>query len=297
VKKLRYFEELEIGVEVFLPGKKHAEEPLEIGEHGVLAIPTGLNPAGFHLVLTRPKEARIVIVLRNIRQDQGVYHRHCLAQLDNPSGDYITEVMYDPIQVMRVGQNIWTSWHSEKPNRADCWREERDGRCDLFQVGIVTHDDGLTFRLLSRWGWRGQLFQALKQGVVGKPDDPKLGSFDARRPILDDPGFKKLLEGTTLRPWTGKPEELDPPLDSVPGLGYARMQWYSPFAGQTGQGPAVLYDGSAAWVHGVDILDSPDPDGIKRLYRNDLVSYAGIHTNWGTKKDGPPKLLCVKRVR
>jgi len=297
VEKLRFYEEAGIGASVLLPGKRHGEE-LEIGEHGVLAIPTGLKPAGFHLVLVVPQEARMVLVHRNIAQDKGAYHRHALAQLGGDSSEgFTTWVMHDPIQVMRVGQNVWTVWHGVKPNRVDCWTLENDGCCTLFQVGVITHDDGLTFRLLSRWGWSGQLFQDQQRGIVGKPNDPEWGSFDARRPILDDPGFKKLLEETTLQPWTGTPEELDPSLDPVPSPGHARLQWYSPFAGQTGQGPAVLYDGSAAWVHGMDVRDPPDPDGIKRLYRNNLVSYAGTHTNWGTKKEGPPKLLCVKRVQ
>ena len=71
----------------------------------------------------------------------------------------------------------------------------------------------------------------------------------------------------------------------------ARINWYSPFGGQTGQGIAILRDGSSAWVHGRDILDEPDKD-VQRLYFNDLIKFAGIRTN-----DKGQNLLCVEKVK
>jgi len=201
------------------------------------------------------------------------------------------------IKVERNGTHVWTPWHRERTNRLDCWILDLDGHVKLFQVGVITHDDGVTFRLLGEFRWEGQLFwhPDLKCGVIGKPDDPKWGNFDVRRTILDHPDFKKLLESATLQSWEGKEEELDPPLDPIPEPGTGRMQWYVPFAGQTGQGPVTLFSGKDAWVHGSELMIEPDPDGIKRLDRNDPIRYAGIQKKWGSKS-GPPKLLCVERL-
>lgn len=294
--QLQWFEELGIGAAVLLTGEEATEEYLEIDQQGVLVIPPEVRPSGFHLILVIPQVKRIVIAQKNVAQERGGYHRYFVASFGKSADEYQTWAMHDPILVMRRGKHVWTSWHQLKPNRIDCWLLEEQGHVELFQIGVITHDDGQTFRLLGEYRWRGQLFQDPERGVVGKPDDPCWGAFDVRRPILDDPDFGKLLQRTTLHSWHGTQEESEPPLASVPGPGFARMQWYSAFAGRTGQGPAILHDGSPAWVHGVDILEPPDQDGIKRLWQNDLVKYEDIQHNWGGKENGPPKLLCVRRL-
>jgi len=320
VETSRVFEEARIEAGVFLPGRK-PDDTLEVSECGVLTIPPGLKPAAFYPKLSTTKEEarHFVIVQRNIEQKkEGGYHGHALFRLGKPDDELVEWVMYDPIPVSRAGENVWTGWKSAKPNRIDCWRVEENGHVDLFQVGVVTHDNGQTWRLPGEYRWRGQMFRDGKR-VVGRPDDPKWGSFDVRRTILDNPDFRKLLEGAVLRPWAGKPEELDPPLDPVPGPDSARIDWYTLFGGQTGHGIAFIanckacqttdrdcgdwcrycrnlpYGQCVAWVHGSEVMVDPlPPDGIKRLERNNLVSYAGVSVDEGRTKT---RLLCVTKVQ
>lgn len=301
--QVQLFENPGIGAGVFLPGKKRADSSLEIGEHGILAIPKGLQPAGFHLVIYVPKQARLVIVQKNIGQDKGGYFRHALAQLGTTeTDDLITWAMYDPIQVMRQGSNVWTSWHSEKPNRVDCWMLGEDGQAGLFQVGVITHDDGQTFRLLGERRWQGQVFKTANGELVARPNEPKWGALgwnkeESRAAIREHPDFQALLASANLSPWNGSPKELYPPLGLVPPGNFARVDWYIPFAGQKGQGIAKDQAGNPLWVLGQDLLVEPDTDGIKRVFHGDLVSFTGIHQNWGTKREGPPKLLRVQKVQ
>jgi hypothetical protein len=199
--------------------------------------------------------------------------------------------------VKRVGKNVWTSWHQEHPNRVDCWCLGKSGELQLFQIGVITHDDGVTFRLLGEPRWKGQLFRK-PTGYAPKPEGSKWGPLGpSRLPIFVDHGFQWLLSGATLPEWNGKEGELDPPLGNIPSENHARVNWYVPFGGQTGQGIAILQDGSSAWVHGIDVLDPADIDGIKRLYHNELVSFEGRPQQWGTKKDAPPKIVGVRHAR
>lgn len=295
--QVQIYEGIGIGAEVFLPGKRWADKPLEIGEHGRLAIPQGLQPTGFHIGLIIAREARVVIAQKDVSQEAGGYFRHALDSF--ASGEITVWVMHDPVQVIRAGQNVWTKWHSEKPNRVDCWFVEKDGQLQLWQVGVITHDDGQTFRVLTEPRWRGRIFKA-NGDFFAKPDEPKWGKLlwnngESRAAIREHPDFQALLASADLGPWNGSPEELDPPLGQTPQGDFARVDWYIPFAGQRGQGIAKLADGSPAWVSGENLDIKPDPDGIKRLWRDDLVSFTAIHQNWGTKK-GPPKLLCVRKA-
>lgn len=292
MSQIREFKEVGIGAEVKLLTTKDTIVELEVNENDVLVIPQGLKAKGFFLSLLIPAEARGVIAQKNVRQEKGGYHRHALVKLSD--GEIAVWVMNDYIIVERKYGNVWTNWHDVKPNRLDWIPLDKGGKIAFFLVGVVTHDNGKTFRLLGEYRWRGRLYLA-ESGIIAKPDSPTWGPFpETRRGIFEDEEFKKLLADTVLSSWDGTPEELIPPFDQIPGSGFARIQWFSPFGGQTGQGIAILHDGSAAWVHGVDILDPPDPDGIQRLWYNQLISYKGEPVSWGTKKDGLPKLLCVK---
>lgn len=294
MEKLRWFANPGIGATVLLPGKRHAEDYLTVDTQGILTIPHNLKPAGFHLVLAIPRETPVVINQKNVAQDKGGYHRYFLALLGVSSEGFAIWSIPD-ILVIRAGKNVWTDWHDIRPNRVDCWLVKEGGHVDLFQVGVVTHDDGRTFRLLGDYRWRGQLYQDKERGVVGKPDHSKWGKFDVRRSILDDSDFRRLLNGITLQPWQGKPEELDPLLDSVPGNGYAIIDWYTPFAGQKGQGIAKDQTETSYWVLGQDLLVQSDENGIQRLERGDLITFEGEPVKWGDKH-GPLKLLCVRRA-
>jgi len=275
---------------VLLLGKH--QTTLEIDEKGILTIPERAKANAFALLLLVPKKVKVVFAHRNIKKDQGEYAGTFLSQIKIE--DYYI-VTTNPIQVVRFGENVWTNWHQQNPNRVDCWIL-KGTLLELFQIGIITHDNGQTFRLLGEYRWQGEIFYDKKLGIVGRPNNPKWGSFKVRRQILDYPEFKKLLNGTLLRPWQGKPEKLDPPLDDIrPGFG--RVSWYNPFAGQTGQGIVTLHNGSSVWIHGANILNyQSDFDGIVRLWRNQVVQYGEIQRNWGTK-EGPPKLLNVKVLK
>lgn len=289
MEKMRIFEESGLGACAVLN-----DDILGVDERGILLVPQDARPAGFHLMVLVKKDARTVVVQKNVGQKGGDYHTKFLSQLSS-IGNFEVIGMEDPIEVVRAGRNVWTAWHKDKPNRVDCWQVGKDGSLRLFQVGVITHDNGQTWRLHGEYRWKGRLFN-LSGEPVAYPEEPKWGSFITWRPILDHPEFKELVDSVDLQPWEGDAADLNPLLDPVPDdPKLARMQWYIVFAGQTGQGPAFLSDGSTAWVHGIDILDPPDPDGFKRLWRNDLVSFSGA-VAFGKKPNGPPKLLNVKRV-
>ncbi len=296
MEKLRYFEESGIGAMCFLAGQD-AVEYLEMDEFGVISLPEGCRPTGFFLVVFIPKRNQIVLAQRDLSRHHGDYRSYRLGRVGEFLGpDYEGWVLNSSIEVRRAGNEVWLPWKGETKgrrrtpsNKVDCWIVAGN-HVDLFQVGIVTHDNGQSFHLLGEYRWRGELFQ----NDIGKPDDPVWGTFGARQEIFDNPNFKRLLP-SNLPLWKGREEELNPPLDPVPENGLARVQWYSPFAGQTGQGPVKLSNGSAAWVHGADIFDPSDPDGIHRLQRNDLLRYAGT-AEFG-EKTPQTKLLCVERVR
>ena len=297
------------------------QEYLEVDEYGVLAIPQGYKPRGFHLQVMIPAEARMFVVQKNVGLERGGYHHHALSALND--GDFRVWVMHDPIQVSQAGSNVWTSWHQAKPNRVDVWNLEQDGKLKLFQVGVITHDNGETFRLLGEMRWQGQLYYRQSDGkLVGQPDNPKWGPLSpkgTRDAIFQEETFLELLSSATIPLWMGTPDQISVPIQPFTE-GEARIDWYIPFAGQTGQGIAVIaecaecraayidcgnwcaycknlpYHRCTAWVHGSDVDISPDEDGVKRLWRNDLISYTGLHGDWGRKNNAPPKLLGPKVI-
>lgn len=297
--QLRSFDGAGVVAGVILQG---TEDYLEIGENGILAgVPNDVT--GFHLMLAAKKNGRTFVAQKNVGQEGGGYHRDALSDLEGFAKGFIAVVMRDPIEVVRAGKNVWTSWHQQKPNRVDCWQLGKDGALGLFQVGVFTHDDGRSWKLHGEYRWRGRLY---KDGdkLVGLPESPRWGSLEggssARTQIFQHPDFVALIKTAKLKVWNGKPEELNPPLPAVPEPGQAVMQWYITFAGQTGQGPANLHpsDGKSGWIHGVDIQGvQPDPDGESRLWQGDVIAYSGMVKGWGSKKDGPPKLLGVRLVK
>lgn len=280
-----------VKAQVFLPGRQGA---LQVGEHGILEIPGEVTPRFFHLVVLVPREARVTFAQKDVGTELGEYDS--LIQKEGRNGHVLYRPAH-PIEVKRVGKNVWTSWHQQNPNRVDCWYLGETGELQLFQIGVITHDDGKTFRLLGEPRWGGQLFRS-STGYIPKPGKLKWGPLGTSRyPIFVDHGFQWLLSGATLPTWNGRAEEVDLPLSEIPPGNHARVDWYVPFAGQTGQGIAKLRNGGSAWVHGSDVQEDPDPDGIKRVFHNELVSFEGEPQQWGTKKDAPPKLVGVRRVR
>lgn len=283
-----------ITVSVILLGKK--KQILEIGDNDVLVIPEGIIPGAFALMLRAEEETRVVFAQKNVGQENGGYE-------DNFSHMDIIgqQVISPPIEVARAGQSVWTLWHREKSNRVDCWLVGINGHLELFQVGIITHDNGQTFRLLGEVRWQGQIFRTDAGWLAAKPSDPKYGAIlwnknESRANIRENAEFQRLLEDAVLPRWNGFLDELAPPLGPIPNGTYARVDWYIPFAGQNGQGIAKNEAGKSFWIHGQDVAIPPDADGIKRLHHGDLISYILVHENWGTKA-GPAKLLGVKKVQ
>lgn len=270
-----------------------SEECLNVNEHGVIEIPKGVEPQGFKLQILSPQDTRVVILQKEVGRENGGYHTVVYHGQD--LGQYRAWEMARTIKVMRKGQNVWTLWHADSPNRLDCWILDSGGGLKLFQVGVVTHDDGRTFHLLGERIWEGRLYCAADGTLVAKPNSPSQGPFlESRRPLFEDSRFQRLLATATIQPWFGTPDELEPKLDPIPAGQFARIQWYIPFAGQTGQGIAVLAAGSTAWVHGDDLRIYPDPDGVKRIKRGTLIRFRE-NVEWGNKS-GPPKLTGVTRV-
>lgn len=275
---------------------------LEVDDQGHLAIPAGVEPKGFHLVVAVRDNGRTFVAQKDVSTTGGGYASQALSQLANFAKGFCAVVMREPIEVVRAGVNVWTSWHAQKPNRVDVWYLGEDGQLWLYQIGVFTHDDGKSWKLHGEFRWCGQLYVASNSQFVAKPDAPEWGPLEGgsskRTQIFSHPEFVALLKSAKITLWMGTPEEADPPLPKkVPGPGYARVLWYISFASQKGAGVAELADGSMAWIQAADIVGlEPDEDGEIRLLRGDIVSFTGKVENWGSKKGGPPKLTGVRRV-
>ena len=296
--QLRHFPQAQVVAGAMLAGSEDSEF-LEMDPQGYIL---GLkNPAGFHLVAAVRELGRTFVVQKNVGTEGGSYENRALAEFKDFVPGFKAVVMRDPIEVLRAGQNVWTGWHKNQAiNRLDCYHLTDHGMLILFQVGIYTHDNGKSFRLHGEPRWLGRLYKS-GNGLVGIPVNPKWGSFNGgssnRNQIFQHPEFQALVKSAKLEEWKGSDVEIDPPLPTAPEGKYAVMQWYITFAGQTGQGPCTMHDGSIAWVHGIEIFGLvPDPDGEIRLWRGDIISYQGKAENWGHKKNGPPKLTGVRLV-
>lgn len=297
METMRFFKQPRIGASVFLADQEgvvgNDADYLPIDQNGLIQVPEGIKPKGFHLLLAMPRHNnRYIVVQKNVAKEKGAYHTHFLSEVAEDG--CVGYLMADPIEVMRAGQNVWTSWHKERPNRVDCFYLAPDGSFRLYQIGVVTHDDGKTWLLHGEYRWRGRLFRS-DNGLVAKPEEPKWGSFAKRDDIFSHPGFVQLSEGVNFAKWRGTPKDLEPDLGPIPSGNAARVQWYVSFGGQTGQGIAIRRDGSSAWIHGIDIQQEPDPDGVKRLWTGDLINFSEA-VSFGTQKNRPPKLLNVRKV-
>lgn len=297
---LRIFEDPRVRAHVEMLDK--GDDWLELDEQGVITIPEDVKPKGFYLTLYVPEKARLVITQKNLRREKGGYHDVQMTRLESLSDKraWVQVILEEPILVQRQGQQTWVPYkglrgHPEAmpSNRVDIWLISEDGGLDLFQAGVVTHDDGKTFRLLGEYRWRGRIYR--RDGAyVAKPKKPFWGDIKTWNRIFENLEFQDHLRKVSLEQWQGKDEDLSPQLEPPPE-GYARMKFYIPFMGQTGQGLALLPSDSTAtaWVHGIDIKDPPEPDGIKRLRTGDLVSHAGTGPSGS---NGGIRLLCVEKA-
>jgi len=280
---------------------KAGENPIGLEANGTLSLSLqeSKGVTGFRLGLIVPKDARVVIVQRNLgHSPQRLYHKFALSVLKEE--EWYTWVMMDYMRVYRKdwkngrGVTAWTVWQATIPNRIDLWFLTPEGLTRLFQVGVIARGEGESqhFRLVGELRGEWQLYRDNQKGIVGVPTDPVWGSFDTRRPILQDPGFKDLFEKTTLPSKTPSKEELNPPLRVPLEPNQAVMDWWSLFTGTRGQGP-ITPNGSDTWVCGEDFLGESDPDGIVRLPRGTIVSYERTILLGNRAK----KLLKVRRIQ
>ncbi|MCX6724276.1 MAG: hypothetical protein NT155_03865 [Candidatus Staskawiczbacteria bacterium] len=302
--QLREFLEVKVVAGVIIQG---GSEFLDLDASGYLVIRQCEPPKGFHIVIATEKNGRTLIVQKDVSRAGGGYVSPALSALTGvfPDG-FPAIVMRDPIRVLCQGKNVWTNWHGkpgEMTNRVDCFYLAKDGTFGLYQVGVYTHDDGLTYRLHGEWRWLGKLYRASGNRLAAKPEGTKWGSFKGgssnRDQIFTNPKMVELVQSAHLPTWTGNDAELDPQLPEVPEGNFATVQFYiGSFAGQKGQGLVVLRDGTTAWVHTPDIVDlPPEADGVTRLWIGDIVSFEKKVYGWGSKVGGPPKLTGVKLVK
>lgn len=304
---LRLFEEPVLAASTFLVGGSESNLLDVRSEDGVLTIPQGVRPQGFYLMLFLPKKGnRTFITQKKVGTEAGDYHNKNIREF-SVSGELVGYKLQRPIEVRYERETVWTPWHDEeRTNRADCFYVGEDGSFYLYQVGIITHDNGATYRLHGEYRWKGKLSYRNSKTYL-EPEDPKWGSFtQSRAKIFENPNFRAFYNWTSSRP-----ELVEPVLAPVSGPGFARVEWYVSFGGQTGQGIAIGHEsqrrkakpknpnekdeGLNFWIHGTDIQESPDPDGVKRLWSGQLISYSGTE-HFGTQKGRPPKLLNIKKV-
>jgi len=296
--QIRMFEESGIAACVLLAG---GSEYLEIDKHGVLIIPSGVKPTGFNLLVAVKDDSRTFVVQKAVGTEGGAYDSRALSELEGFAPGFTATIMRDPIMVIRQGKNTWTGWHKNNAsNRVDCWTLEKDGKLTLFQVGIVTHDNGKTFVLHGEYRWIGQLWGSIN-GWVGIPSNPKWGSLEGgssnRTQIFNHPDFVALSLDIQLEDWCGTEAAMDPPLPKVSGQGFAVVDWFVFFAGQTGQGIVKNQNGKPAWVHGIDVSGFDPNSSEPPLWRGDIISFDQAVENWGRKQNAPPKLTGVKMVK
>ncbi len=300
----RFFRQVNMFASVQVNG---IQQDLEIDDDGQIEIPAGVTPNEFQLTIfvEKSRERTCLITTKNVGETAGTYHRRHLSALKTADEFCYWEA---PIEVARAGQNVWTKWHQAKPNRVDCFVIGPNGQFGLFQIGVITHDDGQTWLSHGEWRWQGTLY---KQGdqYVAKPNAIHWGKFETWKKIFDHQSFPRLVRETQLQEWSGTPEELDPPLPT-PKEGQAVVEWFVPFGGQTGQGVAVLPEsqrrkrkpqdpsqndeGVRVWIHGADILQDLDADGVKRLRRGDVITFSGTDS-FGKQEGRMPKALNIQR--
>jgi hypothetical protein len=267
-----------IGISVILMGSHRTR--LDISPKDELIIPAGISPGEFSVVITANEG--ILVNQKDVGTDGGGYH-------SIPEVVPNTYVLGSIVVSGISGGPMRTAWHQKASNRADCWIwNETDHILSLFQPGVVSRTQGKTWRVLGEYRWQGKIY---RHGgtIAARPEISAWGSFGSRMPILRYPGFTKLIGFESLPEWTGTEEELNPPLDQCPPGKFARVDWFNTFAGNEGQGIVVLGDGRKAWVHGDHLNIRPDADGIKRIWRNQLIQYENIEYNWGSKP-GLPRL-------
>jgi hypothetical protein len=274
-------------VNVAVMGNGNSYLPVDFNGGSSLIIPGNIVPRTFLMTVLVPVELRPILTQRDLSREEGDYHNKFIKSLGNIL-NYRMAVL--PIQVTRMGRNTWTSWKEENPNNLDIWLCGPGNSVEMFKVGLVTHDDGQTYRVIGETRWAGGLFRDAGK-IVGKPNNSVWGAFRVRDNILDHQEFKIFLSKTQIPAWKGKPEELNPPLTEVPEGNYGVVKFNHPMMGQKGQALIVLAGGKEAWLFLNNLDKSPDADGVKRLQRGDVIAYQAI------KQSPEGKLLILNATK
>ena len=148
-----------VKAQVFTPAQQTS---LEVKEHGILDIPEMANPSSFSIKILVPKSARIAICQKDVGTTHGEYDSLNQEEIEG----FVVYTPKNPFQVRRERNNTWVLWHQDTPNRVDCWYLGKTGELELFQIGVITHDNGKTFRLLGEHRWKGKLFQVGRAGTI-----------------------------------------------------------------------------------------------------------------------------------
>lgn len=278
------------------------EDLLEINADGRIIIPPGMDPKEFHMIIGF-EEGHGWLSMKNVGKEGGGYSTMASSAVEDflPEG-FRAIALNSPIPVLTEDGFRRTPWHGYPSNRFDFFVFGKDGKFDLFQVGVVirgTKEKPFP-KVMGEYRWRGHLYKTINGGLVATPLSVKWGSFEGgsskRTQIFDDPGFKAMLKGIELKTWRGTDAEVDPPLP-IPSKGQAVVKFYIAFAGRDGQGVVMSPNGDTAWVLQQDLIGiQPDEDGEIRLPVGAIISYEDVVFGWGGKKDGPPKLVGVRLV-
>lgn len=213
-----------------------------------------------------------------------------------------------PISIRRYPQDrdvsatsVWTNWKTRASNRTEFWEVRPANILALTERGVVVRREDGAFHAYFVEDYRGSwaMHHRADGQIVGVPMDAQAGAFRVRKDVLLNADVRSLIEVMDLSEIDGVPAELEPWRGGQLLLGdkYARVEWYSVFTGQSGQGIARLpaaegQEAEQVWLHGQDLVA---PTGVIRyIDRGDVLSYDAIE-HWG---DGgrSKKLVGVRRL-
>jgi len=298
--KLKLYKDAGLVVGVAVVTEAGTEKVLaDVDEAGRIIIPAGMEPKGFKMIAAAKAG---FAVMKNVGDEGGGYHQTLSALTGVFPKGYNGLALNEVIPVLNEDGFRRTPWHGLPSNRFDYFNLDKNGGFTLFQAGVVCRGDGESWwpKLLGEYRWRGHLYETDIGGYVAIPENPKWGSFEGgsskRTQIFETDQFRSMVEGVKLPTWHGTDQEVDPPLPK-PGPGQVVVTFYIAFAGRKGQGVVMAGNKDTAWVLEQDLVGvQPDPDGEKRLWRGDILSFDHAVYNWGAKRDGKPKLEYVELV-
>lgn len=235
---------------------------------------------------------------------------------------------YGPVAVWT--ETMGTAGGPKGPNRADIWLLAENGDLELFQILVITLDNGKSFRLVGTPRWRGHVSRredgdkytprslggpveeaAYANGNIRLVMDqfafrPEVGfgCFESRWNILGKSELVSWLSTLDLPTWDGDEGSLHPDFSPRVSLGenegVVKFQSYGLAQGSlayvTLADPIKTSDGM--WkdgrVHGAEIRLEPDEQGLRILESGDTVRFDGWEESHDRRN---PCLLDVEVVQ